>query len=117
MVDDDATDVPVDAANPLVSKLEGEVTVKIQHVDRTIARARLSSLLLLRTDQQTQKWFLPVTEVERAARIAGLGTATRPDILPFRIPIVVTISMLASIGLLAAITFLLVRRRAAKKSP
>jgi hypothetical protein len=77
-VDETATVIPVDAANPLLAKLEGDVTVGIQHADRIIAQARVSSLALRRLDEKSSAWFLPAAEVERTAVLAGLGVPTKP---------------------------------------
>ncbi len=77
MVDDGVTNIETDADNPLEAQLKGDLLLRIQHVERIIAQARLSTLTLCREHQQTQAWFLPVAEVERTAAVAGLGERRR----------------------------------------
>ena len=48
MVDDDAMAVKANAASLLKAELAGDVTMRIQHVNRIIAQARLSTLALRR---------------------------------------------------------------------
>jgi hypothetical protein len=77
-VDETASAVPADAANPLLAKLEGDIIVRMQHADRIIAQARVSSLALRRMDEKSSAWFLPAAEVERTAALAALGMPTKP---------------------------------------
>ena len=76
MVDDDVAALDVEGEDPLNMKLTGDLEIRIQHGDGTIARTRLSSLMLRRESPQTQAWFLSESEVERTAFVAGLGSAT-----------------------------------------
>jgi hypothetical protein len=114
MVDDDAVAVKANAASPLQAELAGDVTMRIQHVNHIIAQARLSTLALRRVDEQTFGWFLPAAEVERTAAIAGLGGPNTPSnggAYPRAMPAIVVVLALVLTGLIAAVTFLLIRRQ------
>lgn len=118
MVDDDVTAVAADANSPLEATLQGELIVRFQHVDNVLAQARLSTLTLCRTEEQTRAWFLPALEVERTAGVAGLGPPSRlPTVttMPVGLLAVVALSLVILVGLLIAVT-LLVSRRPAKEN-
>ena len=84
MVDDDVAPLEPPSADALQMSLQGDLKLRIQHVERVIAEAQLKQLALQRDDAQKQTWFLPAAEVERTASVAGLPApiATKPD-LPF----------------------------------
>jgi hypothetical protein len=98
----------------LEAELVGDLAIRIQHVHRIIAQARLSTLALRRVDEQTSGWLLPAAEVERAAAIAGLG---RPNmsanglIRHRALPAIVVVFTLALTGLIVAVSFVLIRRQ------
>jgi hypothetical protein len=62
--------------DPMRADLGGDVMISIQHASRLIARAKVTRLTLARGDPSSTQWFLPGEEVERTARVAGLG----PDV-------------------------------------
>jgi len=70
--------VLANTADPMRADLGGEVTVSVLHASRLIARAKVSGLTLVRGDPSNPEWFLPGDEVERTARVAGLGPAASP---------------------------------------
>jgi hypothetical protein len=70
--------VVANTADPRRADLSGDVTVSILHASRLIARAKVSGLSLARGDPSNAQWFLPGEEVERTARLAGLGPAVSP---------------------------------------
>jgi hypothetical protein len=114
IVDDDAMAVKANAASPLEAELVGDVAIRIQHVNRIIAQARLSTLALRRADEQTSGWFLPAAEVERAAAIAGLGkpNMSANGMTHHRaLAVMIVVFTLALTGLIAAVSFLLIRRQ------
>ena len=70
--------VHANTTDPMRADLDGDVTVSILHAGRLIARAKVSGLSLTRGDPSNTEWFLPGDEVERTARVAGLGPAMSP---------------------------------------
>ncbi len=108
MVDDKTTRLEADAGSSLDVAIEGDILIRIQHVDRVIAQAKLSTLMLHRAAEQTDAWFLPEAEVERAARVAGLGPPSAPPsrTMPVRLSSVLAISILVLVGLLGTIVFI-----------
>jgi hypothetical protein len=60
-----------DAAEPLRVKLKGDLVIRLQHRD-LIGEAKASELTLIRADASSDKWFLPVDEVERIALANGI---------------------------------------------
>lgn len=113
MVDDDVTIIKADANEPQSALVEGDVNIRIQHVDRVIAHAELARLTLHRLDERTQEWFLSEAEVERTAAIAGLGP---PETAPGRLMAVVgllvliVLATLMLVGIAVSILFLRSRR-------
>lgn len=75
MVDENATSISVGTRDPLLATVQGNLILRVQHKERVIARASLSTLTLRREERQSQAWFLPAAEVERTAAVAGLGPA------------------------------------------
>jgi hypothetical protein len=67
--------VLANTTDPLRAHLDGEVTISVLHAGRLIARAKVSGLTLVRGEPGNAQWFVPVDEVERTARVAGLGPA------------------------------------------
>jgi len=63
-----ATRIEADAADPLRAKLRGDLLIRILHVGRLIVEAKADELTLVRTDPESDKWFLPADEVERLAQ-------------------------------------------------
>ena len=112
MVDDDVAAIELDHST-LEANLTGELVIRFQHADRVIAQARLSTLTLQRTDEQTQAWFLPDSEVEWTAVAAGLGAPSR---LPSGVALskaeltIVVVATLTLLGVIAAVAFLFFRR-------
>jgi hypothetical protein len=66
------------SGDPMLADLGGEVTVSVLHAGRLIVRTKVSRLRLVRDDPGNTQWFLSGDEVERTARIAGLGPAVSP---------------------------------------
>jgi hypothetical protein len=60
--------------DPLRTKLKGEIRLRAEQSGRVIAEARLSELLLVRTDASKDEWSLPPEEVDRTAKAAGLAS-------------------------------------------
>jgi hypothetical protein len=60
------------------AQLDGEVTISVLHAGRLIGRAKVSGLTLVRGDPGSEDWFLPGAEVERTARLAGVGPVASP---------------------------------------
>lgn len=58
-----------DPDNPLSLEVEGDLVIRMQHVDRTIVEAKASKLKLIRDDAANQQWYLPADEVERIAKL------------------------------------------------
>ena len=77
-----SSQVLASTVDPLRADLSGDVTISVRHVNRLIARAKVSHLTLARSDPSDTHWFLPGDEVERTARIAGLGPAVPPTTWP-----------------------------------
>jgi hypothetical protein len=114
MADEDAMAVKASATKPLEAELVGEVAIRIQHVNRIIAEARLSTLALRRVDVQTRGWFLPAAEVERAAAIAELGIPNMPPnggASPRALPVIAIVFTVALTGFIAAVAILVIRRQ------
>jgi hypothetical protein len=61
------TSVKPDAEDAKTATLKGDLRLRIQHVDRVIAEARVESLRLIRQDAADDRWFLPREEVQRTA--------------------------------------------------
>lgn len=112
MVDDDVTAIEVDQPT-LEASLTGDMVIRFEHADRLVAQARLSTLKLQRTDEQTQAWFLSGSEVERTAAAAGLGAPSR---LPSGVALsaaevtIFVVVTFALLGVVATIAFLFFRR-------
>jgi hypothetical protein len=64
-----------DADDPLSASLTGDIVVELSHARRTLVRLNVRRLQLVRPNEQDDKWRLPPEEVERTARLAGLGPA------------------------------------------
>ena len=114
MVDHETIRVEADANSPFYAKLEGDVRVRVQHVERIIAQVRVSGLTLYRQDQRTQQWFLPVSEVERTAGIAGLGPPSPPATLgasPVRLLALAGFAILVLFGIAVIVILLAGRER------
>jgi len=107
MVDEDIAAFEPDRRS-LEANLSGELVVRFQHADRVIAQARLSTLTLQRTDARTQAWFLPDSEVERTAGVAGLGAPSGLTLSSGKVTIVVVAVLM--LGAIAAVAFLILRR-------
>jgi hypothetical protein len=111
MVDEDIAAFEPDRRS-LEVNLSGELVVRFQHTDRVIAQAQLSTLTLQRTDARTQAWFLPASEVERTAGVAGLGapsgTPGGRTLSSGEVTIVVVAVLM--LGAIAAVAFLILRR-------
>ena len=107
MVDEDIAAFEPDRRS-LEANLSGELVVRFQHADRVIAQARLSTLTLQRTDARTQAWFLPDSEVERIAGVAGLGASSGLTLSSGEVTIVVVAVLM--LGAIAAVAFLILRR-------
>jgi len=113
MVDDDVTRIEPAADEPLRVRLVGDLTIRIQHADRVIAEAKLSALILRRLDERTQGWFLPGSEVERTAEIAGLGPPEPAGwglMAVVGLPVLVVLATLMLAGIVISIRFLRSRR-------
>jgi hypothetical protein len=72
--------VKADAAEPLQAKLRGSLVIRLQHVDRLIVESKASELTLIRSGPASDKWFLPVAEVERIAQANGIPNVPSPDL-------------------------------------
>jgi len=65
-----------DEADPQRAQLNGNIVIRIQHVDRPIVQATASELELVRIGSPGDRWFLPDAEVERLAAASGIGRPT-----------------------------------------
>jgi hypothetical protein len=113
MVEEEATSISADANDPLRGVLAGDVTIRIQHVDRVIAQARLSTLTLHRLDEGTPAWFLPESEVERTAAVAGLGppkTGRGRLMAIVGLLVLIVLAVLMTVGIVVSMLFLRLRR-------
>lgn len=108
MVEDEVTSIVPTEEDPLIAVLSGDLVIKIQHVDRVIAEAPLSSLRLQRESEQTVAWFLPHTEVERTAFMAGLDPPAPPAEVRDSYLLTVGTCLLILFGCIV-LTFLLLR--------
>lgn len=111
-VDEDIAQLEPDHS-ALETTLSGELVIRIQHADRLIAEAGLSSLTLQRTTAGSQAWFLPDSETERTARVAGLGP---PSGAPRGLAlsggeVILVVAVLTLLGVLVAVTLGLLRQR------
>jgi hypothetical protein len=66
-------DAPVKADEALRHLIRGKVTLKAEHASQVIAEAALSEIMLLKDDPQSPDWKLAPEEIERTARLAGVG--------------------------------------------
>ena len=58
--------------DPLRAELSGPVEIRIFHVDRLEASARLENLTLVRSTPTAKDWRLPAAEIQRAKKASGL---------------------------------------------
>lgn len=68
------------ADDPRKSRLTGAITVRVSHVDHTIALVKTSELNLVRANPDTEEWHLPPAEVERLAKANAIPD---PPVLAF----------------------------------
>ncbi len=104
MVDNGVAGIEADAEQRLEAHLEGDLLLRIQHVERIIAQARLSTLTLCREHEQSRAWFLPVAEVERTAAAAGLGPPAKrltSVALRYGLAAILAVALLFAVGLTA----------------
>jgi hypothetical protein len=102
--------VAATAPDPLRAELTGGVIIRVMHAGRLIAQAKVDGLTLKRENTSNAHWFLPGDEVERTARIAGLGPAPANIVWPWWITLALTGIALLSLSLL----WLLIRGTRAK---
>jgi len=104
MVEEETVTVEPDAQNPLRATLDGDIHVRFSHVDRVLAQTELSQLTLMRSDDQSDMWFLAEQEVERTAAIAGLGPPSAvPEIGFLAVFVIVGFALLALVLVVVAI--------------
>ena len=90
--------VQPDPGDPLHATLKGTIHIKILHTTNPQTMASLTDLKLVRRAADTSKWFLPESEVERAAR------AMQPVVTPkFAVLGLPTFSLVAGLVILTAI--------------
>lgn len=107
MVEDESASVTPAADDPLKAKLEGDVVISVNRRD---SQARFKDLMLVRDDATKQQWYLPADEVQRTARIAGLGPIPprRPNVFEERSYVRIAIMVALILGL-AVVVFLQLR--------
>jgi hypothetical protein len=103
-------EVQADAADPLRAKLQGNVVIRLQHVDRLIAEAKAADLTLIRADPSSDKWFLPAEGVERLAQANGIPAVPSPTPIE-RASTWLGLSIAAGVLVMSISTWLLIRRR------
>lgn len=101
--------IKADESNPLRAALTGNIEVRLRHVERVLASAKVTHLSLVRPEEARSNWHLPEAEVERLAQIAGLPTpATRGVATAAKT--VILVSALLGILLVGGLLFWLIRR-------
>ena len=61
--------------NPLRARLVGSLYLKLEQSGRIIVDGSANELTLVRTHIDSNRWFLPNTEVERVAQLSGIPAA------------------------------------------
>lgn len=61
-----------DPADAKTFALKGKITLRISHGARVLGQADLDHLVLMRDDATQTQWSIPVSEVRRAAKVAGI---------------------------------------------
>lgn len=71
--------VPADPADPLHATLSGEISIRMSGANVAKNVVETDRLSLVRDDPTKEAWYLPPGEVERTAKLAGLGPPARKN--------------------------------------
>ena len=101
-----------DPGSPFTRTLQGDVIVKIQHIQTPFVTVRTDTLTIQRRNRADREWFISAEEIERLAELQGLTLSWKDKIaLAYdRYPNAVTLGAVM-VFLLPLLTLLVFRAR------